>query len=206
MVASAECPSQAGVDIIVGIVHDYGWRLLAGGKVHLRALRWPRLLPGESGMQPVLALVASWDQALRSMLNSPTAGASVRTLLCCHEACNDVWQDLWSQRCEGGCVPSWSILPLVCSGCVTTVLVWVHKCASTLLCEPCRERAGKWWPKARWALRHSGQMSLSAWKMIGRDLREMHVDGERSPDDPSAVLPLLLLWAALYGDSRILWL
>ena len=42
--------------------------------------------------------------------------------------------------------------------------------------------------------------------MIGRDLREMHVDGERSPDDPSAMLPLLLLWAVLDGDSRILWL
>ena len=74
VIALAQCPSdggvdrgsQAGVDIIVEIVQDYGWRLLAGGKPRLRAVRWPRLLEylsGESRRQLVLAPAASWDQA-----------------------------------------------------------------------------------------------------------------------------------------------
>ena len=59
-------------------------------------------------------------QAKQCLLGSATARALVGALLCCHEACNDVWQDLWSQRCEGGCIPSRSILPLMCSGCGDT--------------------------------------------------------------------------------------
>ena len=38
------------------------------------------------------------------------------------------------------------------------------------------------------------------------DLKEVHVDGVRCPDDPSAVLPLLLWSAALDVDSWVLWL
>ena len=62
------------------------------------------------------------------------------------------------------------------------------------------------WPKATWALWHLGQQSSSAWKAIQRDLRDVQVGGVRCPDDPTAVLPLLLWWAALDGDSRVLWL
>ena len=43
VIASAHSPSQAGVDVIVEIAQDYEWRLLAGGKPHLRAVQWPRL-------------------------------------------------------------------------------------------------------------------------------------------------------------------
>ena len=31
------------------------------------------------------------------------------------------------------------------------------------------------------------------------------MDGVRCPDEPTAALPLLLWWAALDGDSRVLW-
>ena len=55
-------------------------------------------------------------------------------------------------------------------------------------------------------MRHSGQMSSSAWKTIQSDLNSVRVEGVRCPDAPSAALPLLLWWAALEGDSRILWL
>ena len=103
-------------------------------------------------------------------------------------------------------MPSRSILPLVCSGRGIAAPVWVHQCASVPLCEPCRERADRRWPKARWVLRHSGQMSSSMWKVIRHDLREVQVDGVRCLDNPSVVLPLLLWWAALDGDSRVLWL
>ena len=45
VIASAQSPSLAGIDVIVEIVaQDCGWRLLAGGKRRLRAVRWPRLL------------------------------------------------------------------------------------------------------------------------------------------------------------------
>ena len=180
-----------------------------GGKPHLRAVRWPRLLEYLSGGldgPPVLTPTSTWDEAKQSLLNSATARALANAILRYHEACNDVWQDLWSQRCEGGCAPSRSILPLVCSGCGDTAPAWVHQCASTPLCGSCRERAGRGWPKARWALRHSRQLSSSAWKAIQRDLRDVQVDGVRCPDDPTVVLPLLLWWAALDGDSRVLWL
>ena len=32
------------------------------------------------------------------------------------------------------------------------------------------------------------------------------MEGVRCPDTPSAAVPLLLWWAALEGDSRVLWL
>ena len=32
------------------------------------------------------------------------------------------------------------------------------------------------------------------------------MDGVRCPDEPTAALPLLLWWAALDGDSQVLWL
>ena len=68
-----------------------------------------------------------------------------------------------------------------------------------------RQAVGKG-PKARWALRHSRQLSSSAWKAIRRDLRDVQVDGVCCPADPTAALPLLLWWAALDGNSRVLWL
>ena len=37
-------------------------------------------------------------------------------------------------------------------------------------------------------------------------LKSVRVEGVRCPGAPSAALPLMLWWAALEGDSRILWL
>ena len=74
------------------------------------------------------------------------------------------------------------------------------------LCELCRERASRGWSKARWARRYSGQMSARSWRVIRHDLREVQVDGVRSPGVPSVVLPVLVWWAALDGDFRILWM
>ena len=31
VLTSAECPAQAGLDVLVYVMHDYGWWLLAGG-------------------------------------------------------------------------------------------------------------------------------------------------------------------------------
>ena len=59
-------------------------------------------------------------------------------------------------------IPSRSVLPLQCCGCGETAPVWVHQCASAPLCGSCRERASRGWPKARWAVRHCGQLSSSA--------------------------------------------
>ena len=198
VIASTQSPSPASVDVVMEIARDYGWRLLAGGKPSFRVVRWPRLLEYLSGgldRQTVLTPASTWDQSKHGLLISATARALAGALLRYHEACNDVWQDLWSQRCEGSRVPSRSILPLMCSGCGDTAPVWVHQCASILLCVPCRERACK----ARWALRHC------AWRAIQRDLRGVQVDGVRCPHDPTAALPLALWWAALDGDSRVLW-
>ena len=158
-------------------------------------------------VKTTLRPVSTWDEARRSLLSTlchstRAAGA----LLGLQEACCHVWQDLWSHCCDGSCVPSRSVLPQQCHGCRETASVWVHQCASTPLCGTCRERAARGWPKARWALRHSGQMSSSAWKAIQGDLTSVRVGGVRCPDAPTAALPLLLWWAALEGDSRVLWL
>ena len=53
VLASSGYPAQAGVDVLVDVIHDYGWRLLAGGKPHLQAVRWTRLLDwvGPAGSQ-----------------------------------------------------------------------------------------------------------------------------------------------------------
>ena len=186
VIAPAQGPSQPGVDVIVDIAQDYGWRLLAGGKPRLRGVQWPRLLEYLSGGldgQPVFAPTSTWYQAKRSLLSRATARALVSALLRYHEACNDVWQDLWSQRCEGGRVPSRSILLLVWNGCGTAAPVWVQQCASTPLCGSCRECAGRGWPKARWALRHSGRLTPSTWKAIYRHLRDVQMDGVRCRND-----------------------
>ena len=197
------------MDVVGEIAQDHGWKLLASGKQSLRVVRWPRLLEHLSGKldgQPVLVPVSTWDQARRSLLCSATARALAGALLHHQEACNAVWQDLWLQCCEGGGVPSRSVLPLKCCGCGETAPVWVHQCASVPLCGSCRERAGRGWPKARWALRHLGKLSSSACKAIQHDLRGVRVDGVRCPNEPTAALPLLLWWAALDGDVRVLWL
>ena len=93
VIASTQCPCQAGVDVIVKIVQDYGWRLLAGGKPRLRAVPWPRLfeyLSGGLDGQPVLTPTSTWAQVKRSLLCSATARALASALLRYHEACNDV--------------------------------------------------------------------------------------------------------------------
>ena len=179
VVALVPSPGQARMDMIGEIVHDYGWRLLAGGIPSLQVVRWPRLLQYLSGKldgQPVLAPASTWDQSKQSLLRSAIAGALAGALLRHHEACTDVWQDLWSQCCEGGCVSSRSVLPLKCRGCGETAPVRVHQRASIPLCWSCPKPASKGWPKARWALRHGGQLSSGAWKAIQRDLRGVHMD------------------------------
>ena len=161
VIASARSPGPAGLDVVGEMAQDYGWRLLASGKQSLKVVRWPRLLQhllGKLDGQSVLVPVSTWDKARRSLFRSASASAVAGALLHHQEACNIVWQDLWSQCCVGGCVPSRSVLPLKCCGCGETAPVWVHQCASVPLCGSCRERAGTGWPKARWALRHCGQL------------------------------------------------
>ena len=208
LIMSAWGPGPARVDVIGEVVQDYGWKLLASAKRSLRVVRWPRLLEHLSGMsdgQPLLDLVSTWDQARPCLLRSATARAIARALPHHQEASSAVWQDLWSQCCECGCVPSRSVLRLECCGCGETALVWVHQCAFVPHCGPCRERAGRGWPKARWALRHSVQVSSSASKAIQHHLRGVRVDGVWGPSEPTAAMPLLLWWAALDGNSRVLW-
>ena len=209
VLASARCPGLDGVDVIGEIVRDYGWELLTHGTRSPKFARWPRLLeslPVMPGGQPILHPVSTCDEARRSLLSCATARALAGALLGLQEACCDVWQDLWSQCCDGSCVLSRSVLPQQCHGCTETASVWVHQSAPVPLCGTFRERAGRGWPKARWALRHSGQMSSSAWKAIQGDLKSVRVEGVQCPDAPTAALPLLLWWAALEGDSRVLWL
>ena len=209
VLASARGPGLDGVDVIGEIVRDYGCKLLTHGTRSPKVARWPRLLesvPVMSNGQPILRPVSTWDEARRSLLSCATARTLAGALLCLHEASCDVWQDLWSQRCDDSCVPSRSVHPQQCHGCRETTPVWVHQCTFAPLCGMCRERANRGWPKARWALRHSGQMSSSAWKAIQGDLRSVRVEGVRCPGAPTAALPLLLWWAALEGDSRVLWL
>ena len=209
VLVSARGPGLAGVDVIGEMVQDFGPELLTNSARSLKVARWPRLLeslPMMSNGQPILGPVTTWEEARRGLLNCATTRALAGALLRHQEACCDVWQDLWSQRSEGGCVPSRSVLPLRCCGCGETAPVCVHQCAAAPLCGSCRKRASRGWPKARWAMRHSGQLLSSAWKAIQGDLRGFRVDEVRCPGAPTAALPLLLWWAALDGDSRILWL
>ena len=169
VLAPARGPGLDGVDVIREIVRDYGWELLTHGTRSPKVAWCPRLLESLPVMpdgQPILRPVSTWDEARRSLLSCATARAVAGSLLCLQEACCDVWQDLWSQCCDAGCVPLRTVLPQQCHGCRETTFVWVHQCASIPLCATCRERASRGWPKARWALRHSGPMSSSAWKAI----------------------------------------
>ena len=105
VIPSTQCPTRASADVIVDVVQNYGWWLRARGKPHLRVVHWPELLECLSGQlcgQPILALAASWEAAPQSLLHSATACALVSALHRCHDDYNDVWRDLWSQRCEGG--------------------------------------------------------------------------------------------------------
>ena len=209
VLASTRGPGLGGVDVIGEIMRDYGWELLTHGTRSPKVARWPRLLeslPMMPNGQPILRPVSTWDEARRSLLSCATPRALSGALLGLQEACCDVWQDLWSQCCGGSCVPSRPVLPKRCRGCRETASVWVHQCASVPLCGTCRERADRGWPKARWAPRHSGQISSSAWQAFQGDLRSVRVEGVRCPDAPTAALPLLLWWAAVEGDSRVLWL
>ena len=186
-------------------MQDYGWELMTNGARSLKVVSLESL-PMMSSGRPVLGPASTWEEARRGLLNCATAGALVGALLRHQEACCDVWQELWLHWCGGGCVPSRSVLPLRCCGRGETAPVWVHQCASAPLCGLCRERASRGCRKARWALRHSGQLSSSAWKAIQGDLGSVRMDGVRCPDAPTAALPLLLWWAALDGDSRTRWL
>ena len=209
VLASARGPGQDGVDVNGEVLRDYGWELLAHGTHSPKVARWPRLLESLWVMpdrRPILCPLSTWEEARRSILSCATARTLAGALLGLQDACCDVWQDLWSQCCDGSCVPSRSVLPQRCHGCGETTSVWVHQCASVPLCGTCKERADRGWPKARSALRHSGQMSSSAWKTIQGGLKSVRLEGVQCPGAPSAALPLLLWWAALEGDSRILWL
>ena len=180
VLASARGPGLARVDVIGEIVQDYGWELLTNGARSFKLVRWPWLLeslPMMSSGQPILRPVSTWEEARRGLLNCASARALAGALLGHHKPCCDVWQDLWSQCCGAGSVPSRSVLPLRCCGCGETARVRVHQCASAPLCGWCRECAGRGWPKARWALRHSGQLLSSARKAIQGNLRSVPVDG-----------------------------
>ena len=193
VLASARGPEQDGVDVIGEVLRDYGWELLAHGTHSPKVARWPRLL------ESLPVMPDGRPKARRSLHSCATARTLAGALLGLQDACCDVWQDLWSQCCDGSCVSSRSVLPQRCHGCRETVSVWVHQCASVPLCGTCKERADRGWPKARWALRHSGQMSSSAWKTIQDGLKSVRVEGVRCPGAPSAALPLMLWWAALEG-------
>ena len=113
VLASAKGPGLDGVDVIGGIVRDHGWELLTHGTRSPKVAQWPRLLeslPMMPNGQPILRPVSTWDEARHSLLSCATACALARALLGLHEACCDVWQDLWSQCCDGRCVPSRSAL------------------------------------------------------------------------------------------------
>ena len=209
VLASARGPEQDGVDVIGEVLRDYGWELLAHGTHSPKVARWPRLLESLPVMpdgRPILRPVSTLEEARRSLLSCATARTLAGALLGLQDACCNVWQDVWSQWCDGSCVPSRSVFPQRCHGCRETASVWVYQCASVPLCGTCKERADRGWPKARWALRHSGQMSSSAWKTIQGGLKSVRVEGVRCPGAPSAALPLMLCRAALEGDSQILWL
>ena len=207
VLASARGPGQDGVDVIGEVLRDYGWELLAHGTHSPKVARWPRLIAGLPVMpdgRPILRPVSTWEEARRSLLSCATARTLVGALLGLQDTCCDVWQDLWSQCCDSSCVPSRSVLPQRCHGCGETASVWVHQCASVPLCGTCKERADRGWPKARWALRHSGQMSSSAWKTIQSDLKSVRVDGVRAPMRRRQPCPCCYggrLWRATRGYS-----
>ena len=206
---SARGPGQDRVDVIEEVLRDYGWELLAHGTHSPKVARWPRLIAGLPVLPDrrlILRPVSTSEEARRSLLSCATARTLVGALLGLQDACCDVWQDLWSHCCDSSCVPSRSVLPQRCHRCGETASVWVHQCASVPVCGTCKERADRRWARARWALPHSEQISSSAWKTIQSDLKSVQVEGVRRPDALSAALPLLLWWAALEGDSRILWL
>ena len=165
VLASARSPGQDGVDVIGEVLRDYGWELLAHGRHRPKVARWPRLLESLPVMpdgRSILRSVSTWEEARRSLLCCATARMPAGALLGLQDTCRDVWQDLWSQCCDGSCFLSRSVLSQRCHGCGETASVWVHQCASIPLWGTCKERADRGWPKARWALRHSGQMSSSA--------------------------------------------
>ena len=114
VLASARGPGREGVDVIGEVLRDYGWELLTHGTRSPKVARWPRLLeslPILSDGRPILRPVSTWEEARRSLLSCATARALAGALLGLQEACCDVWHDLWSQCCDGSCVPSRSVLP-----------------------------------------------------------------------------------------------
>ena len=68
VLASAEGPGLAEVDVIRAIVQDCGWELLTNCTRNLRPVRWPRLLkslPMTSSGRPILGLASIGDEARR---------------------------------------------------------------------------------------------------------------------------------------------
>ena len=136
VLASARGPEQDGVDVIGEVLRYYGWELLAHGAHSPKVARWPRLLESLPVMpdgRPILRPVSTWEDARRSLLSCATARTLAAALLRLQDACCNVWQNLWSQRCDGSCVPSRSVLPQRCHGCRGTASVKVHQCASVPL-------------------------------------------------------------------------
>ena len=75
------------------IAEHHGWKLVAGGKPSLRAVRWPRLfeyLSGRLDGQLALTPASTWDKAKQRVVSSATARALVGVLLRYQEVCNDV--------------------------------------------------------------------------------------------------------------------
>ena len=151
VLGSAGGPGRDGVDVIGEVLRDYGSELLTHGTSSPKVARWPRLLgsfPMLSDGRPILRLVSTWEDASRSLLSCATARALAGALLGLQESCCDVWQDLWSQCCDGSCVPSRSVLQQRCHGCGETASVRVHQCASAPPCGTCGESADRGWPQA----------------------------------------------------------
>ena len=68
-------------------------------------------LPVMPDGQPILRPVSTWEDTRRSLLSCATARTLAGALLGLQDACCHVWQDLWSQCCDGSCVLSRSVLP-----------------------------------------------------------------------------------------------
>ena len=84
VIASSRSPGQARMDLIGQNVLNYGWKLLAGGKLSLRVVRWSRLLEyllGKLDRPPVFIPPPPWDHTKPTLRRSATACALAGVLL-----------------------------------------------------------------------------------------------------------------------------
>ena len=209
VLASAGGPGQDGVDVIGEVLRDYGWELLAHGTHSPKVARWPRLLESLPVMpdgRPILRPVSTWEEARRCLLSCATARTLAGALLGLQDACCDVWQDLWSQCCDGSCVPSRSVLPQRGTG------AGKRRQFGFINVPPSHYAGHVRSVPIGGGLRRGGHCgTLDRCPQVpGRQsrggLKSVRVEGVRCLGAPSAALPLMLWWAALEGDSRILWL